>query len=33
MNRIASDPRKFFRIGCAFDWDKRNLGPWLIVGD
>ena len=28
--KFASDPRKLFRIGCAFDWDARNLGRWLI---
>ena len=30
--KFASDPRKLFRIGCAFDWDKRNLGQWLVAG-
>ena len=20
-----------FKIGCAFDWDKRNLGKWLVL--
>ena len=29
--KFASDPRKIFRIGCAFDWDKRNLGQWIVV--
>ena len=28
--KYASDPRKLFKIGCAFDWDARNLGQWLI---
>ena len=28
--KFASDPRKLFRIGCAFDWDKRNLGQWIV---
>ena len=28
--KFASDPRKLFKIGCAFDWDARNLGRWLI---
>ena len=28
--KYASDPRKLFKIGCAFDWDKRNLGAWLV---
>ena len=28
--KYASDPRKLFKIGCAFDWDARNLGKWLI---
>ena len=28
--KFASDPRKVFRIGCAFDWARRNLGPWLV---
>ena len=28
--KYASDPRKLFKIGCAFDWDARNLGRWLI---
>lgn len=31
-NRFASDPRKLFKIGCAFDWDKRNLGQWIVEG-
>ena len=29
--KFASDPRKLFKIGCAFDWEKRNLGQWLIA--
>ena len=29
--KFASDPRKLFKIGCAFDWDKRNLGQWLVA--
>ena len=29
--KFASDPRKLFRIGCAFDWDQRNLGRWIIA--
>ena len=29
--KFASDPRKLFKIGCAFDWDKRNLGKWLVA--
>ena len=29
--KYASDPRKVFKIGCAFDWEKRNLGQWLIA--
>ena len=28
--KYASDPRRLFKIGCAFDWDARNLGRWLI---
>ena len=28
--RFAADPRKFFKVGCAFDWDARNLGVWLV---
>ena len=28
--KFASDPRKLYKIGCAFDWDARNLGRWLI---
>lgn len=28
---FASDPRKLFKIGCAFDWDKRNLGRWIVA--
>ena len=28
--KFASDPRKVFKIGCAFDWDKRNLGEWVV---
>ena len=28
--RFASDPRKIFKIGCAFDWDKRNLDQWVV---
>ena len=28
--KYASDPRKLFKIGCAFDWDARNLGQWLV---
>ena len=28
--KYASDPRKLFKIDCAFDWDARNLGQWLI---
>ena len=30
-DRFASDPRKLFKIGCAFDWDARNLGKWLVA--
>ena len=30
--KFASDPRKVFKIGCAFDWEKRNLGQWKIKG-
>ena len=30
-DRFASDPRKLFKIGCAFDWEKRNLGQWLVA--
>ena len=30
-DRFASDLRKLFKIGCAFDWEARNLGRWLIV--
>ena len=30
-DRFASDPRTLFKIGCAFDWDARNLGRWLIA--
>ena len=26
----AADPRKLVKIGCAFDWDARNLGKWLV---
>ena len=29
--KFASDPRKLFRIGCAFDWDQRNLGRWIVA--
>ena len=29
--KFASDPRKVFKIGCAFDWEKRNLGPWIVA--
>ena len=28
--RFASDPRKLFLVGCAFDWDRRNLGEWIV---
>ena len=28
--KYASDPRKLFKIGCAFDWEKRNLGAWIV---
>ena len=28
--KYASDPRKLFKIGCAFDWDARNLGKWIV---
>ncbi|MCQ2392787.1 MAG: ATP-binding protein [Kiritimatiellae bacterium] len=28
--RFAADPRKLLKIGCAFDWDARNLGKWLV---
>ena len=28
--KYSSDPRKVFRIGCAFDWEKRNLGKWVV---
>ena len=31
--KFASDPRKVFKIGCAFDWDARNLGKWIVSGD
>ena len=31
--KFASDPRKVFKIGCAFDWDVRNLGKWIVSGD
>ena len=30
-DRFASDPRKLFKIGCAFDWETRNLGKWLVA--
>ena len=30
-DRFASDLCKLFKIGCAFDWEARNLGRWLIV--
>ena len=30
-DRFATDPRKLFKIGCAFDWDARNLGRWLVA--
>ena len=29
--KFASDPRRLFKIGCAFDWDKRNLGQWIVA--
>ena len=29
-DRFTSDPRKLFKIGCAFDWDARNLGKWVV---
>ena len=29
-DRFATDPRKVFKIGCAFDWETRNLGNWLV---
>ena len=29
--KYASDPRKVFKIGCAFDWEQRNLGPWIVA--
>ena len=28
--KFAADPRKLFKIGCAFDWNKRNLGQWIL---
>ena len=28
--KYASDPRKLFKIGCAFDWEARNLGKWIV---
>ena len=28
--RFAADPRKLLKIGCAFDWNARNLGKWLV---
>ena len=28
--KYASDPRKLFKIGCAFDWDACNLGKWIV---
>ena len=28
--KYASDPRKLFKIGCAFDWNVRNLGKWIV---
>ena len=28
--KFASDPRKVFKVGCAFDWDARNLGRWIV---
>ena len=31
--KFASDPRKLFKIGCAFDWDAHNLGKWIVYGD
>ena len=31
--KFASDPRKVFKIGCAFDWDARNLGKWIVAGN
>ena len=31
--KFASDPRKVFKIGCAFDWDAHNLGKWIVSGD
>ena len=29
-DRFATDPRRVFKIGCAFDWETRNLGNWLV---
>ena len=31
--KFASDPRKVFKIGCAFDWEQRNLGRWIVAYD
>ena len=28
----ARSSRKVFKIGCAFDWDVRNLGQWIVAG-
>ena len=28
--KYAADPRKILKVGCAFDWDARNLGAWLV---
>ena len=36
MKKISTDiytfsaPRKVYKIGCAFDCDRRNLGQWLV---
>ena len=28
---LVEGRRKLFKLGCAFDWDKRNLGKWLVA--
>ena len=29
-DKFASGEREVIRIGCAFDWERRNLGEWLV---
>ncbi len=31
VGRFAADPRRLFKIGCAFDWNTRNLGAWCVA--